>query len=59
MWILIPGVIKMSSTQKGGSSMRSKSLLLVLFTIVLVILIGASTAMAKERVVQLLLPNCE
>jgi hypothetical protein len=26
---------------------------------VLVILIGASTAMAKERVVQLLLPNCE
>jgi predicted S18 family serine protease len=39
--------------------MRSKSLLLVLFTIVLVILIGASTAMAKERVVQLLLPNCE
>jgi hypothetical protein len=39
--------------------MRSKSLLLVLFTIVLIILIGASTAMAKERVVQLLLPNCE
>jgi hypothetical protein len=39
--------------------MRSKSLLLVLFTIVLVILIGASTAMAKERVVQVLLPNCE
>jgi hypothetical protein len=39
--------------------MRSRSLLLVLFTIVLVILIGASTAMAKERVVQLLLPNCE
>jgi hypothetical protein len=39
--------------------MRSKSLLLVLFTVVLVILIGASTAMAKERVVQLLLPNCE
>ena len=26
---------------------------------VLAILIGASTAMAKERVVQLLLPNCE
>jgi hypothetical protein len=39
--------------------MRSRSILLVLFTIVLVILIGASTAMAKERVVQLLLPNCE
>ena len=39
--------------------MRSRSLLLVLFTIVLVVLIGASTAMAKERVVQLLLPNCE
>jgi hypothetical protein len=39
--------------------MRSRSLLLVLFTIVLVILIGASSAMAKERVVQLLLPNCE
>lgn len=39
--------------------MRSRSLLLVLFTILLVILIGASTAMAKERVVQLLLPNCE
>ena len=39
--------------------MRSRSLLLVLFAIVLVILIGASTAMAKERVVQLLLPNCE
>jgi hypothetical protein len=39
--------------------MRSRSLLLVLFTIVLVILIGASTAMAKERVVQVMLPNCE
>jgi hypothetical protein len=39
--------------------MRSRSILLVLFTVVLVILIGASTAMAKERVVQLLLPNCE
>ena len=59
MWILIPGVIKMTSIQKGGSSMRSRSLLLVLFTIVLVILIGASTAMAKERVVQVMLPNCE
>jgi len=39
--------------------MRSRSLLLVLFTVVLVILIGASTAMAKERVVQVMLPNCE
>jgi hypothetical protein len=39
--------------------MRSRSLLLVLFTIVLVILIGASTAMAKERIIQVLLPNCE
>jgi hypothetical protein len=39
--------------------MRSRSILLVLFTVVLVILIGASTAMAKERVVQVLLPNCE
>ncbi len=39
--------------------MRSRSILLVLFTIVLVILIGASTAMAKERVVQVMLPNCE
>jgi hypothetical protein len=59
VWILIPGVIKMSLIQKGGSPMRSRSLLLVLFTIVLVILIGASTAMAKERVVQVMLPNCE
>ena len=39
--------------------MRSRSILLVLFTIVLVILIGASTAMAKERVGQVMLPNCE
>ncbi len=39
--------------------MRSRSLLLVLFTIVLVILIGASTAMAKERIIQVMLPNCE
>ncbi len=39
--------------------MRSRSLLLVLFTILLVILIGASTAMAKERIIQVLLPNCE
>jgi len=39
--------------------MRSKSRLLMLTAVVLAILIGASTAMAKERVVQLLLPNCE
>ena len=39
--------------------MRSKSSLMVLITVMLVILIGASSAMAKERVVQLLLPNCE
>jgi hypothetical protein len=39
--------------------MRSKSLLLVLITISLVILIGASTAMAKERIIQVMLPNCE
>jgi hypothetical protein len=39
--------------------MRSRSILLVLFTIMLVILIGASTAMAKERIIQVMLPNCE
>jgi hypothetical protein len=39
--------------------MRSRSTLLVLITVLLVILIGASTAMAKVRTVQLLLPNCE
>jgi hypothetical protein len=39
--------------------MRSRTCLLVLITVMLVILIGASTAMAKVRVVQLLLPNCE
>jgi predicted S18 family serine protease len=39
--------------------MRSRKRLLVLITVMLVILIGASSAMAKERVVQLLLPNCE
>lgn len=33
--------------------------LLVLFAVVLAILIGTSSAMAKERVVELLLPNCE
>jgi hypothetical protein len=39
--------------------MRSKTRLLVLITVMLAILIGASSAMAAERVVQLLLPNCE
>jgi hypothetical protein len=39
--------------------MRSRTRLLVLITVMLAILIGASTAMAKDRVVQLLLPNCE
>ena len=39
--------------------MRSRSRFLVLIAVVLVILIGASPALAKERVVQLLLPNCE
>lgn len=39
--------------------MKSRSRLLVLITVLLVIVIGASSAMAKERVVQLLLPNCE
>jgi len=39
--------------------MKSRTRLLVLITVMLVILIGASTAMAKVRVVQLLLPNCE
>ncbi len=39
--------------------MKSRSCLVVLTAVVLAILIGASTAMAKERVVQFLLPNCE
>jgi hypothetical protein len=39
--------------------MKLKSPLLVLITVLLVILIGASSAMAKMQVVQLLLPNCE
>lgn len=47
------------SNLKGGSPMRSRTRFLVLIAVVLAILIGASTAMAKERVVQLLLPNCE
>lgn len=39
--------------------MRKRMRLLVLMTVMLAILVGASSAMAKERVVQLLLPNCE
>jgi len=39
--------------------MRSRKRLLVLITVMLVILIGASSAMAKVRIVQLMLPNCE
>jgi hypothetical protein len=39
--------------------MRSRSTLLVLITVLLVILIGASPAIAKMRVVELTLPNCE
>jgi hypothetical protein len=39
--------------------MRLKSPLLVLITVMLVILIGATSAMAKVRTVQFLLPNCE
>ncbi len=39
--------------------MRKRMRFLVLMTVVLAILVGASSAMAKERVVQLLLPNCE
>ena len=39
--------------------MRLKSPLLVLITVMLVILIGATSAMAKTRTVQILLPNCE
>jgi len=39
--------------------MKSKSRFLVLVAVVLAILIGASSAMAKERVIQVMLPNCE
>lgn len=39
--------------------MKSRSRFLVLIAVVLAILIGASSAMAKERVVQVMLPNCE
>ena len=38
--------------------MRSRSCLFVLIAVLLAILVGASSAMAKERVVQLLLPDC-
>ncbi len=39
--------------------MRNRLRLLVLIAVVLSVLIGASTVFAKERVVQILLPNCE
>ena len=39
--------------------MRSRSRFLVVIAVALAILIGASSAMAKERVVQVLLPDCE
>ena len=39
--------------------MKSKSRFLVLVAVVLAILIGASSAMAKERIIQVMLPNCE
>ncbi len=39
--------------------MKSRSLFLVLIAVVLAILIGASSAMAKERIIQVMLPNCE
>jgi len=39
--------------------MKSRLRFLVLITVLLAILIGTSSAMAKERVVQLLLPDCE
>jgi hypothetical protein len=39
--------------------MRARTRILVLITVMFAILIGASSAMATERVVQLLLPNCE
>ncbi len=39
--------------------MRSRTRLLVLIAVVLAVVISASSAMAKERIVQLLLPNCE
>jgi hypothetical protein len=39
--------------------MKSRSRFLVLIAVVLAILIGASSAMAKERIIQVMLPNCE
>lgn len=38
--------------------MRKRTHLIVLVSVLLAILVGASSAMAKERVVQLLLPDC-
>jgi len=39
--------------------MRSRTRFGVMIAVALAILIGVSSAMAAERVVQLLLPNCE
>ncbi len=39
--------------------MRSRSLRLILALVLMAVLIGASPVLAAERVVQLLLPNCE
>jgi hypothetical protein len=39
--------------------MKSRSRFLVLIAVVLAILIGASSALAKERIIQVMLPNCE
>lgn len=39
--------------------MKYRSRFLVLIAVVLAILIGASSAMAKERIIQVMLPNCE
>jgi len=39
--------------------MRKRKHLIVLISVLLAVLVGATSAMAKERVVQLLLPNCE
>lgn len=38
--------------------MRKRTHLIVLVSVVLAVLVGASSAMAKERVVQIILPDC-
>ncbi len=38
--------------------MRKRKHLIVLISVLLAVLVGATSAMAKERVVQLLLPDC-